>query len=53
MLNFSTSFISKKSNFLGYDNTILNFSSSTDVKGLFDHRTNPRAHPGRGGSPRG
>lgn len=53
MLNFSTSFISNKSNLLACEHTILDLTSSTNTKGLFDHRTNPRAHPGRGGSPRG
>jgi hypothetical protein len=52
MLNFSTSVIANKSNLLGYEHIILDFTSSTDAKGLFDHRTNTRAHPGRGGSPR-
>ena len=53
MLNLSTSVIVNKSHLCGSVYNILNFSSHTDTKGLFDHRTNPRAHPGRGGSPRG
>ncbi len=53
MLNLSTYIISSQSNLLDYKYSILNFSSSNDAKGLFDHRTNQRAHPGRGGSPRG
>ncbi len=48
MLTFSSS-----TNLIGRD-PMLDFSAaSNDAKGLFDHRTNQRAHPGRGGSPRG
>lgn len=53
MLNFSNSHISGKPTLLVCKYSTLDFSSSTDSKGLFDHRTNQRAHPGRGGSPRG
>ena len=49
MLNFSTS-----TKTIGGEHPMLDFSAvSNNAKGLFDHRTNQRAHPGRGGSPRG
>ena len=53
MLNYSTPVNQNKTNLLSVTDPILNFTSSSNSKGLFDHRTNTRAHPGRGGSPRG
>ena len=50
MPNVSTSIIH---NGLIAKNVILNFSTTPDSKDLFDHRMNSRAHPRRGGSPRG
>jgi hypothetical protein len=50
MPNISTSIIH---NGLIAKNVIINFSTTPDSKDLFDHRMNSRAHPGRGGSPRG
>ena len=53
MYSFSTIINSCKTNLLKCEQYTLNFASPIDAKSLFNHRTNQRAHPGRGGPPRG
>lgn len=53
MYSFSTIINSCKTNLLLCEYSMLKLASPIDAKSLFDHRTNQRAHPGRGGHPRG